>query len=183
MRGKPRWGPDADMAVDALPDSVVSRVSTLIQEGALRRACAALLQDPPVSPSGEVVSSLRALHPSPPADERVNLGRLRRVSPSAAPVADVDQVRKAVHSIPSTSGAGRSGLRPSHLRDAMRASSDLILRLIAEVVNLLNQSGSLSQTPEKRGTILLEDRPIKRVSVEQAGKNRTLLPIRCRDQA
>ena len=135
MRGKPRRGPDADMAGDALPDSVVSRVSTLIQEGALRRACAALLQDPLVSPSGEVVSSLRALHPSPPADERLNLGRLRRVSPSAAPVADVDQVRKAVHSFPSTSGAGRSGaaaVSPSRCHAA-----GLILRLIAEVVNLL----------------------------------------------
>ena len=129
-RGRPRPGPDADMAGDALPESVVSRVSTLIQEGALRRACAALLQDPPVSPSGDVVSSLRALHPSPRADERANLGLLRRVSPCAAPVADIDQVRKAVHSFPSTSGAGRSGLRPSHFRDALRpASSDLLLRL------------------------------------------------------
>ena len=132
-------GPDADMAGDALPESVVSRVSTLIQEGALRRPCAALLQDPPVSPSGEV-SSLRALHPSPRAGECVNLGRLRRVSPRAASVADIDHVRKAVHSFPSTSGAGRSGLRPSHLCDAMRpASSDLLLRLITEVVNLLLQ--------------------------------------------
>ena len=106
----------------------------------LRRACAALLQDPPVSASGEVVYSLRALHPSPRADERVNLGLTRRVSPRAAPIADIDQVRKAVHSFPSTSGAGRSGLRPSHLRDAMRpASSDLLLRLVTEVVNLLLQ--------------------------------------------
>ena len=61
---------------------------------------------------------------------------LRRVASRAAPVAEVDQVRKAVHSFPSTSGAGRSGLRPSHIRDALRiASSDLLLRLITEVVN------------------------------------------------
>ena len=52
----------------------------------------------------------------------------------------LDHVRKAVHSFPSTSGAGRSGLRPSHIRDATRpASSDLLFRLISEVVNLLLQ--------------------------------------------
>ena len=56
--GKPRQGADADNAGDALPESVVSRVATLIQEGSLRRACAALLQDPPASPLGEAVSSL-----------------------------------------------------------------------------------------------------------------------------
>ena len=139
-RGRPRKDPVPDFDGDSLPDSVVSRVSTLLQEGALRRACAALLQDPPVSPSGEVVSDLRALHPAPHADERASLGSLRRVASRAAPVAEVDQVRKAVHSFPSTSGAGRSGLRPSHIRDAMRpASSDLLLRLLTEVVNLLLQ--------------------------------------------
>ena len=62
------------------------------------------------------------------------MGSLRRV---ASPVAEVDQIRKAVHSFPSTSGAGRSGLRPSHIRDAIwSASSDLLLRLITEGVNL-----------------------------------------------
>ena len=50
----------------------------------------------------------------------------------------MEQVRKALLSSPSTSGAGRSGLRPSHVRDALRpASSDLLLRLLSEVVSLL----------------------------------------------
>ena len=45
-----------------------------------------------------------------------------------------------MHSFPSTSGAGKSGLRPSHIREASRpASSDLLFRLITEVVNLLLQ--------------------------------------------
>ena len=48
---------------DALSDPLVSRVGTLVQEGALRRACAAPSQDPPVHPAGEVV--FRA-PPSPP---------------------------------------------------------------------------------------------------------------------
>ena len=116
---------------DALPDAVVSRVATLLQEGALRRACAA---------SDDVVAALRDFHPAPEASDRAGMQPLRRVSPRAAPVADVERVRKAVHSFPSTSGAGRSGLRPSHIRDATRpASSDLLFRLISEVVNLLLQ--------------------------------------------
>ena len=119
-----------DFAGDALPDSVVSR-RRVPPDGLAPLSSRTLLS---------AVSSLRALHPSPQADERASLGSLRRVASRAAPVADVDQVRKAVHSFPSTSGAGRSGLRPSHIRDAVRpASSDLLLRLITEVVNLLLQ--------------------------------------------
>ena len=60
--------------------------------------------------------------------------------PRPPPVVDSDQVRKALFSFPSTSGAGRSGLRPSHVRDALRpASSDMLLRLLSEVVCLMLQ--------------------------------------------
>ena len=53
-----------------------------------------------------------------------------RVTPRAAPSADPDHVRKTLASFPSVSGAGPSGLRPSHVREAMRpATSDLLLRL------------------------------------------------------
>ena len=45
---------DAVDAPDALPDSTVNQVCPLIQEGALRRACPALLQDNPVEPTDEV---------------------------------------------------------------------------------------------------------------------------------
>ena len=108
-------------AKDVLPASVIARVTTLIQEGALRCACAALLQDPPVRPTDDVVASLRLLHPGSSVEDRLEMGSLRVVA-----------------SFPSTSGAGRSGLRPSHVRDALRpASSDLLLRLLSEVVSLL----------------------------------------------
>ena len=98
------------------PERAPTRTSTwmrfptqLYPGGALRRACAALPQDHPVSTTSEVVSSLCALHPAPHADERAGMGSLRRVASLAAP-------------------------------DAMRpASSDLLLRLITEVVNLLLQ--------------------------------------------
>ena len=136
-RGQQRAPRDTVDASDALPESTINRVSTLIQEGALRRACAALLQDPPVQPTDDVVASLRLLRPLlPDAD----MDSMRRVAPQAAPVAGSDQVRKALFSFPSTSGSGRSGLRPSHVRDALRpASSDLLLRLLSEVVCLMLQ--------------------------------------------
>ena len=131
--------PAKDGDHDVLPASVIARVTTLIQEGALRRACAALLQDPPVRPTDDVVASLRLLHPGSSVEDRLEMGSLRGVASGAAPSADVDQVRKALLSFPSTSGAGRSGLRPSHVRDALRpASSDLLLsELLSEVVSLL----------------------------------------------
>ena len=60
------------------------------------------------------------------------------VSPGAAPDVDPDQVRRALASFAATSGAGPSGLRPSHLQDALRYSSgDLTLRLLAEVTSMI----------------------------------------------
>ena len=137
-KGQQRAPQDPVDVSDALPQSTINRVSTLIREGALRRACAALLQDPPVQPTDDVVASLRLLHPLPPDTDRADMSSLRRVAPQAAPVADSDQVRKALFSFPSNCGAGRSGLRPSHVRDALRpASSDLLLRLLSEVVSIM----------------------------------------------
>ena len=139
-RGRPRKDADTADAEDVLPDAVVTRVSSLLKDGALRRACAALLQEPPVSPSADVVAALRDLHPATEVADGADMRSLRAVASRAAPSVDVDSVRKAVHSFPSTSGAGKSGLRPSHIREATRpASSDLLYRLITEVVNLLLQ--------------------------------------------
>ena len=58
-------------------------VATLVQEGALRRACAALLRDPPVHPTDEVVSALRLLHFGSSIEDRVNMNSLRRVAARA----------------------------------------------------------------------------------------------------
>ena len=109
------------------------RVSTHISEGALRRACAALLQDtfPPMSPTNDVVSALRLLHLGLHVDERSSLGTLRNVAPHAAPT-DVDQIRKA----PRLEPLGQASDR--HIRDATRpASTDLLLRMLSEIVSLL----------------------------------------------
>ena len=100
----------------------------------VRRFC----KTPRSRPTDDVVASLCLLHPGSSVEDRLEMGSLREVASGAAPSVDVDQVRKALLSFPSTSGAGRSRLRPSHVRDALRpASSDLLLRLLSEVVSLL----------------------------------------------
>ena len=71
------------------------------------------------------------LHPLPPDADRADVGSLRRVAPQAASVAVSDQVRKALFSFPSTSGAGRS-VMPCDLLLPL-----LLLRLLSEVVSIM----------------------------------------------
>ena len=127
--------PEASFGLD---EHTSTRVRTLIAQGALRRACTALTADPPVPPTPQVVDELRLLHPGPTDAHKEELDKLRPVSPGAAPDIGPDLVRRALASFAATSGAGPSGLRPSHLQDALRYSSgDLTLRLLAEVTSML----------------------------------------------
>ena len=86
----------------------------LVQEGALRRACASLLQDPPVYPSSNVsarcVSSYFFGHRS----EEKHLRALRPIAARAAPDSDADQIRRGLATFPLTSGASPSRMRLSH---------------------------------------------------------------------
>ena len=63
-----------------LDDRTASRVHTLIEEGALRRACTALTADSPVSPTPAVIDELRLLHPVPTPAHRDMIEKLRPVS-------------------------------------------------------------------------------------------------------
>ena len=93
--------------------------------------------EPPVAASREVVDELRRLHPNPTAAHREAIDKLRAASPVAAPAVDPDMVRKALASFAPTSAAGPSGLRPSHLQEALRQSSgDQTLLLISEVMQM-----------------------------------------------
>ena len=71
------------------------------------------------------------LHPAAEVPDRARFPALRRNTLRAAPTVDSDQVKTALLSFPSTSGAGPSGLRLSHIQDAMRP--------LGEVVSLLLQ--------------------------------------------
>ena len=73
------------------------------------------------------------------------IDKLRPVGPGAVPDVDPDLVRRALATFASTSGAGPSRLRPSHLQDALRYSSgDQTLRLLSEVV-LLMMTGEIPE--------------------------------------
>ena len=122
------------------PTHISNRVASLIQDGALRRARAALTQEPPVQATSSVIDELGVLHPRPrPADSSL-LSGLRDIGPAAVPCVSPDMIRKAVSNFSPASGAPASGLRPSHLQEAMRlASGDHLLSLLAEVVQLLLQ--------------------------------------------
>ena len=61
LRTSPTSSPSLSKPLDALPDSVVVRVTTLIWEGAPRRVCVALVQDRPVRTTNDVVSALHLL--------------------------------------------------------------------------------------------------------------------------
>ena len=88
--------------------------------------------------SQEVVEELSGLHPGPTKAHQEAIDQLRDVGPGAVPVIDPDLIRKALSSFSPTSGAGPSGLRPSHLQEALRHSSiDQTLRLISEVIQLM----------------------------------------------
>ena len=119
-----------------LDERTSARVHTLTAEGALRRACTALTADPPVSPTPAVIDELRLLHPGATAAHRDMIEKPRPVCPGAVPDVDPDLVRRALATFASTSVAGPSGLRPSHLQDALRYC-DQTLRLLSEVVLLM----------------------------------------------
>ena len=85
-----------------------------------------------------MVSELSGLHPGPTKAHQKVIDQLREVGPGAVPIVDPDIVHRALSSFSPTSGAGPSGLRPSHLQEALRHSSgDQTLRLISEVIQLM----------------------------------------------
>ena len=88
------WGPSGQPASHRQQDPgsdfrlrshVSNRAATLIQDGALRRACTALTQEPPVQPTPSVIDELRGLHPLPRPQDSALLSCLRTIGPAAAP--------------------------------------------------------------------------------------------------
>ena len=68
--GRSKQPTPADPEGGGLTDCVISGVCTLVQEVVLRRACAALLQEPTVAPTDEVVASLGLLRATARAPDR-----------------------------------------------------------------------------------------------------------------
>ena len=121
-----------------LPSHVSNRVATLIQDGALRRACTALTQEPPVQPTPSVIDELRGLHPVPRPQDSALLSCLRTIGPAAAPCVSPDMIRKAVSDFsPHLELVPRGSARPpptSHVFLPLLALSSSVC--CAEVVQL-----------------------------------------------
>ena len=114
------------------------RVRELLEEDLLQQASAALVSDPPSEVTPAVVAEMRQKHPAEREGEQDRLHQLPRVAPAAALRATPEQVADAIKSFNRGSGAGPSGLRPQHLKDALVAGwRDELLRQATLLVNLL----------------------------------------------
>ena len=115
-----------------------SRVSSLVKEGLLQKACGTLVREPPVEISRDVIQEMESKHPRGRDSEMGRNMALRPISSSAAPEISLDDVVKAIRSFPRGSAAGLSALRPQHLKDALvPGMADEMLRQLCEVVDIL----------------------------------------------
>ena len=104
------------------------------------KACSALVQEPPVAVTPEVVSDMKAKHPDPSVHENLRLIGLRPVSVNASPPLTTSDIKDAIRSFPRGLAAGPSGLRPQHLKDALVPGwRDEVVRHVADLTNLLSQ--------------------------------------------
>eukprot|EP00666_Eupelagonemidae_sp_cell4sb_P017832 gene17832-biopygen15069 len=103
------------------PAEVVSnqqrRAVDLTRDGQFAKACKALTSAPPVEASDDSLRMLRDKHPR--AQSQPDLSDLG--PPAFSPSISVDLVRKTILAFPRGSAPGPSGLRPQHLKDAVKS--------------------------------------------------------------
>ena len=123
---------------DALPENIVSRVTSLVAEGALSKACKHMVSNGLWDTADfRVQRKLQDLHPLAPAPDLTalgaDLGSLPRFTWDTSLRGTADRLQSLlalIGSFPPGSAGGPSGLRPSHLKDCLceaDASSQLAL--------------------------------------------------------
>ena len=127
----------------SLAEQQAARAKRLAAEGLYSRASDALTSNGLHKRCDEVVQTLKNLHPRGP-----------QVSPAEVELTeaiefDVPAVKKALGSFPKLSGAGRSGLRPQHIKDAAGCKSpimeELVVGKLTRVVNMLAAGEGLEE--------------------------------------
>ena len=114
-------------------------------EGELSRACAALVSPPLLDNTTDVVSKLQAKHPRA-APARPALVALGLPALAAVPELAVEDVIQAIRSFSRGSGAGPTGLRGDHLREALASPhGDEMAVQLADVVKLLVRGEALAE--------------------------------------
>eukprot|EP00660_Eupelagonema_oceanica_P018724 gene18724-20528_t len=129
-----------------------NRAIALARDGQLSKACKALLAVPPVECSEQTVRVLQSKHPI--ADVPPDLSDL--APPCAAPEIASDLIRKSILNFPRGSAPGPSGLRPQHLKDAIKsAHGDQCAEHITALVSLLADGAAPRQlAPHLAGAAL-----------------------------
>ena len=88
----------------------------------------------------------------PRSHDSALISTLREVGLGAVPCVTPDVIRQAVADFSPTSHAGASGLRPAHLRQAVRlAAGDQLLSFLSEVVQMFHQG--MSRSPSDFGYV------------------------------
>ncbi len=109
------------------------RARRAAQDGRYSKAIQALTSDGLASPSPEILQEMRKKHPQAPPPS-VPLDPV----PSPAILSE-PAVLKGVHSFPNASAPGPSGLRPSHLQEAIRCPSpDCAAQALTTLTSLVN---------------------------------------------
>ena len=130
-----------------------SRCCALAAEGELSRACAALVDAPPLPASSAVLEQLVAQHPqAPPPD----LGQLGPARPAAVPELSHDAITKAIRSFARASAPGPSGLRADHLKDTLSTAhgDEVIAHLVVLCQLLANGEAPAAVAPHLAGARL-----------------------------
>ena len=125
------------------------RVIEFVKESLFRKACGALVKEPPVEVTPDIVDIMKSKHPVARDVEGFRVAGLRPVDARAAPCINPEDVRKAIRSFPKGSAAGLSALRPQHLKDAMMPGmADECLQQMAGVIQLFARGEAASSVQE-----------------------------------
>ena len=109
----------------------VWKAKRAIQDGRYTKACEVLTSDILATPSTEILKELQSEHPS-------SLSLLCE-DPAPRDILHMSVVRKCVMSLPNGSAPGPSGLRPSHLKEAIKcASQNRASRLLTSLMRFVN---------------------------------------------
>ena len=116
----------------------MQRVRDLLQEELLQQASAALASEPPVEVTTAVIAEIQQKLPRARGGEAERLAQLPPVAAAAALRVQAEELEKAIRSFNRGSGAGPTGLRPQHIKEAIVPGwRDEVLRLTTQFVNLL----------------------------------------------
>jgi hypothetical protein len=130
-----------------------SRCCALAAEGELSRACAALVDPPPLPASSATLEQLVAQHPQAPAPD---LGQLGPARPAAVPELSHDALTKAIRSFARASAPGPSGLRADHLKDTLSTAhgDEVVAHLVVLCQLLANGEAPAAVAPHLAGARL-----------------------------